>query len=189
MRIIVEGLIGVGKSTFTTEASSLFNLTPLYESVEDNPFLEKFYSESASRWAYTLQMHFLYDRFSKHLPENTMLDRSIFGDMCFANILKDEGTLTEDEYASYLKHFSMLKPFIPNIDLCIHLHVEVDQAMERISKRGRDFEANIPRAYMEKLQEQVLRLPEWLPQETRYLKLDWGNMDEAERAKVITQLL
>jgi len=59
MRIIVEGLIGVGKSTFTTEASELFNLTPMYESVDDNPFLEKFYTDESSRWAYTLQMHFL----------------------------------------------------------------------------------------------------------------------------------
>ena len=75
MRIIVEGLIGVGKSTFTKEASKYFNLTPMYESVDDNPFLEKFYSDDPSRWAYTLQMHFLYDRFSKHLPENTLLDR------------------------------------------------------------------------------------------------------------------
>jgi deoxyadenosine/deoxycytidine kinase len=189
MRIIVEGLIGVGKSTFTTEASELFNLTPMYESVDDNPFLEKFYTDESSRWAYTLQMHFLYDRFSKHLPENTMLDRSIFGDICFANILKDEGTLTDEEHFSYLKHFNMLKPFIPHIDLCIHLHIEVDQALERISKRGRDFEANIPRDYLERLQEQVLRIPEWLPSDTRYLKLDWNDMNKDERLDTIRQLL
>ena len=134
MRIIVEGLIGVGKSTFTSEASKYFNLTPMYESVDDNPFLEKFYSDDPSRWAYTLQMHFLYDRFSKHLPENTLLDRSIFGDICFANILRDDGVLTEDEHSSYLKHFNMLRPYIPHVDVCIHLHVSVEQAMDRISK-------------------------------------------------------
>lgn len=189
MRIIVEGLIGVGKSTFTKEASKHFNLTPMYESVEDNPFLEKFYSEDSKRWAYTLQMHFLYDRFSKHLPENTLLDRSIFGDICFANILRDDGVLTEDEHASYMKHFNMLKPYIPHVDVCIHLHVSVEQAMERISKRGRDFESDIEESYLHKLQAQVLKIPENLPSSTKYIKLDWSDMDEDQRLGVIQRLL
>jgi deoxyadenosine/deoxycytidine kinase len=189
MRIIVEGLIGVGKSTFTKEASRHFNLTPMYESVEDNPFLEKFYSDDPSRWAYTLQMHFLYDRFSKHLPENTLLDRSIFGDICFANILKNDGVLTEDEHSSYLKHFNLLKPYIPHVDVCIHLHVSVEQAMERISKRGRDFEAKIPESYLHKLQAQVMQIPEHLPSATKYIKIDWYDMDEAQRLDVIRGLL
>lgn len=189
MRIIVEGLIGVGKSTFTKEASKYFNLTPMYESVDDNPFLKKFYSEDSKRWAYTLQMHFLYDRFSKHLPENTLLDRSIFGDICFANLLKEDGILTEDEHSSYIKHFNMLKPYIPHVDICIHLHVSVDQAMERISQRGRGFESGIEKSYLHKLQDQVMQIPDRLPKDTKYIKLDWYNMDESQRLDVIRGLL
>lgn len=189
MRIIVEGLIGVGKSTFTKEASKHFNLTPMYESVGDNPFLEKFYSEDSKRWAYTLQMHFLYDRFSKHLPENTLLDRSIFGDSCFANILRDDGVLSEDEHNSYMKHFEMLKPYIPPVDVCIHLHVSVEQAMERISKRGRGFESGIEESYLHKLQAQVMQIPDRLPKSTKYIKLDWYDMDEDQRLGVIQRLL
>ena len=189
MRIIVEGLIGVGKSTFTSEASKYFNLTPMYESVEDNPFLEKFYSDDPKRWAYTLQMHFLYDRFSKHIPDNTILDRSIFGDIGFANILNDDGVLTDEEYDSYKKHFNMLSPYIPPVDLCIHLHVSVEQAMERISKRGRDFELGIEESYLYKLQEQVHMIPEYLPSTTRYIKLDWVEMDKDQRLEVIRGLL
>ena len=189
MRIIVEGLIGVGKSTFTEEASKYFNLTPMYESVDDNPFLELFYSDDPSRWAYTLQMHFLYDRFSKHLPENTILDRSIFGDTCFANLLRDDGVLTEDEHSSYMKHFGMLKPYIPHVDVCVHLHVSVEQAMDRISKRGRGFESGIEESYLHKLQAQVMQIQDRLPKDTKYIKVDWYDMDEGQRLEVIRGLL
>lgn len=189
MRIIVEGLIGVGKSTFTKEASTLFNLNPMYESVDDNPFLEKFYEEESSRWAYTLQMHFLYDRFSKHIPDNTILDRSIYGDIGFATLLKNDGVLSEIEFNSYMKHYRILSTYIPPADLCIHLHVEVDQAMERISKRGRDFESKIEPSYLHKLQEQIHMIPEYLPSTTKYIKLDWFDMNENQRLEVIKKLM
>lgn len=189
MRIIVEGLIGVGKSTFTKEASTLFNLNPMYESVEDNPFLEKFYSDDPSRWAYTLQMHFLYDRFSKHIPDNTILDRSIYGDIGFATLLRNDGVISDDEFDSYMKHYRILSTYIPPVDLCIHLHVEVDQALERICSRGREFESSIDPSYLHKLQEQVHRIPEFLPSTTKYIKLDWVNMNEDQRLEVIRGLL
>ncbi len=188
MRIIVEGLIGVGKSTFTKEASTLFNLNPMYESVDDNPFLEKFYSEP-SRWAYTLQMHFLYDRFTKHIPDNTILDRSIFGDIGFATLLKNDGVLSQDEFESYMKHYRILSTYIPPVDLCIHLHVSVDQAMERISKRGREYESGIDPSYLHKLQEQIHMIPEYLPSTTKYIKLDWVDMNEDQRLEAIRRLL
>jgi len=188
MRIIVEGLIGVGKSTFTKEASTLFNLNPMYESVDDNPFLEKFYSEP-SRWAYTLQMHFLYDRFTKHIPDNTILDRSIFGDIGFATLLKNDSVLSQDEFESYMKHYRILSEYIPPVDLCIHLHVSVDEAMERISKRGREYEAGIDPSYLHKLQEQIHMIPEYLPSTTKYIKLDWVDMNEDQRLEAIRRLL
>ena len=78
VRVVVEGLIGVGKSTFTTEASKILQLQPQYESVDDNPFLSKFY-EDPHRWGYTLQMHFLYDRLSKHMTKGMILDRLHLG--------------------------------------------------------------------------------------------------------------
>ena len=189
MRIIVEGLIGVGKSTFTKEASKIFNLTPMYESVDDNPFLEKFYSEDPKRWAYTLQMHFLYDRFSKHIPNHTILDRSIYGDIGFANILKDDKVLTEDEYQSYIKHFNLLRPHIPPVDVCVHLHVDVEKAMERINKRGRGFESKISVEYLHKLQDQIMKIPKYLPESTKYIKIDWGDMGYIQRAETIQRLL
>ena len=147
MRIIVEGLIGVGKSTFTKEASEILLLKPQYESVDDNPFLEKFY-ENPERWAYTVQMHFLYDRFEKHLPQGTILDRSIWGDLCFANILHQDGILSDDEHKSYLSHSKLVRSYVPPVDLCIHLHVELGEAQKRIAKRGREFESGVTATYL-----------------------------------------
>lgn len=184
---MIEGLIGVGKSTFTTEASRIFDLKPMYESVEDNPFLQPFYREP-NRWAYTLQMHFLYDRFQKHLPKGIILDRSIWGDLCFANILHDDGVLSDDEYDSYLKHSEVLRGFVPTVDLCIHLHVEVEDAQKRIAKRGRDFESGITADYLHKLQDQLDQLPSWLPKSTQYIRVDWQEMTLPEIREEIKSL-
>ena len=88
-----------------------------------------------------------------------------------------------------LKHFEMLKPYIPPVDVCIHLHVRVEQAMERISKRGRGFESGIEESYLHKLQAQVMQIPDRLPKDTKYIKLDWYDMDESQRLEVIRGLL
>ena len=83
----------------------------------------------------------------------------------------------------------MLKPYIPPVDVCIHLHVSVEQAMDRISKRGREFESGIEESYLHKLQVQVMQIPDRLPKETKYIKLDWYDMDEGQRLDVIRGLL
>ena len=187
MRVVVEGLIGVGKSTFTTEASSILGLKPLYESVDDNPFLEKYYQDPY-RWGYTLQMHFLYDRLSKHMEKAMILDRSIWGDLCFANILLENGILTEEEHSSYLRHSEMARGFIPHVDYCIHLHIGVEEAQKRIAKRGRDFESGITADYLHKLQDQLDQLPSWLPKSTQYIRVDWEDMTLPEIRERIESL-
>lgn len=187
MRVIVEGLIGVGKSTFTKEFARIHKLSPMYESVDDNPFLPKFYADP-QRWAYTLQMHFLYDRYSKHLPENIILDRSIWGDLCFANIQREDGTMTEEEYQSYLSHSKVLTNHVPKVDLCIHLDVPVYKAMDRISKRGRGFETSISEDYLVKLKKEIDSLPSFLPSDIKYVKIDWKDMSIEEIAGYISSV-
>ena len=187
MRVIVEGLIGVGKSTFTKEFAKIHRLNPMYESVDDNPFLAKFYEEPL-RWAYTLQMHFLYDRYSKHLPENIVLDRSIWGDLCFANILREDGTLSEEEYQSYLSHSKVLTGHVPKVDLCIHLNVPVHKAMDRINNRGRGFESSISEDYLVRLKKEIDLLPSFLPPDVKYMKIEWGDMSLSEIADYISTI-
>lgn len=187
MRIAIEGLIGVGKSTFIREGAEKFGLTPVFESVEDNPFLSRYYG-NPERWAYTLQMHFLYDRYLKHLPNQILLDRSIYGDLCFAEIQRDNGYMDKSEFDLYRKHFQILTSNLPPLDLCIHLDVSVEMVVERIKKRGRGYESDIPVSYLMTLSEQLERLPSYLPKNTRYVRVPWGDMNESERADKISEI-
>lgn len=187
MRVIIEGLMGVGKTTFVTLAREHWGLNPMFESVEDNPFLSLYY-ENPQRWAYTVQMYFLYDRFQKHLPDNTVLDRSLYGDLGFASIQVQKGYMTQDEYDTYLKHSSILLSQAPAPDLCIHLDVTVDEAVHRISKRARGFESNIERSYLESLHTELERLPSLLPPQTRYVRVKWDEMEPVEISQAVRDL-
>lgn len=187
MRVIVEGLIGVGKSTFVEVAQEHWGLQPLFESVDDNPFLEKYYADP-QRWAYTVQMYFLYDRFQKHLPDQTILDRSLYGDLGFASLQLQDGYMTQEEYDCYLKHSSILTSQIEDPDICLHLDIDPDEALYRISKRGRGYESSIPRSYLESLHTELEKLPSQLPSSTRYVKLDWVDMNPSQIVNKVKDL-
>ena len=188
MKISIEGLIGVGKSTFVRHFCNLTSYTPLFESVDDNPFLKKFY-ENPRRWAFTLQMYFLYDRHKNHCVEgDIILDRSIYGDICFANILKKQGLLDEEEHSSYLDHFKVMERNTYDLDLCIHLHTTTEEALKRINKRDRSFESKISLDYLNLLQEELSNLPKHLSSKTRYVVIPWGQMNEKEIIQSISKI-
>jgi deoxyadenosine/deoxycytidine kinase len=181
MIISIEGLIGVGKTTFISHFANMTNLSPCHESVEDNPFLAKFY-EDQKRWAFTLQIYFLHDRYKKHTNKegNLILDRSIYGDRCFANILYKDGLIERDEYFTYLELFEVFEGMTKKIDLCIHLHTSTEQALGRIKKRNRKIESDISLDYLNSLQSELEIMPSFLPKETRYMKIGWGDMTGEE---------
>ena len=63
--IVISGLIGVGKSTFAQQLSQLLDYRPIYEPVEDNPYLAKFY-EDPKTWAYPMQEYLKHRRFAAY---------------------------------------------------------------------------------------------------------------------------
>jgi len=183
MKIAVEGLIGVGKSTFVSEFADITGIKPLYESVDDNPFLNLFYQDP-QRWAYTLQSYFLYRRYKDHTTEgNVMLDRSLYGDICFANMLHKDGTLTQSEYDCYLSHYHTLEPLLPPLDLCIILNAKPEVALERVRKRDRGCETGLTLEYLQALSVEIDLIPSRLRAETKVVHLDWVEMSRAEIAK------
>lgn len=146
--IVVSGAIGCGKSSLTDLISKEFNLKAQYESVEDNEILPLYYSDM-EKYALLLQIYFLNTRF-KAIKEsfkynNTINDRSIYEDSLFFHKLADDGLVTKKEVEIYdslvenmLEELQDTKKKAP--DLLIHIEVSFDKMLERIKKRGRDYE-------------------------------------------------
>ncbi|MFP4365140.1 MAG: deoxynucleoside kinase [Spirochaetia bacterium] len=160
--IIIEGQIGVGKTTVGELLEREWDL-PLSRELE-NPdtlaLLDRFYADK-KRWSFALQVHFLNERFKmiKNIQDQGggLLDRSIFGDRIFAEVLAHDGDMLPEEFRTYSTLLeSMLEHVNPPV-LLVYLDCTVDSALGRIQRRNRGLEAGIPRDYLEKLNQRYLR--------------------------------
>ncbi len=146
--IVLGGMIGVGKTTYAEMIAEHLDSKVFYESVDDNPLLDKFYSNK-KRWAFALQIHFLNKRF-KSIKEaledrNNVLDRSIYEDALFARINYEDGNMAEAEFDCYLELLDNMMEELEGMpkkapDLFIYLQASFETIEDRIEKRGRDFE-------------------------------------------------
>lgn len=154
--VTVAGNIGAGKSSLSKLLGAHFQWKPYMESVEDNPYLSDFYSDM-SRWSFHLQIYFLANRFKCHKEiaessESVIQDRSIYEDAeIFARNLYNIGKMTERDYKNYISLFHVMIEYLKPPDLMIYLRSNVDTLVKQISIRGRDFEQNIERSYLEQL--------------------------------------
>ncbi|WP_034549901.1 deoxynucleoside kinase [Carnobacterium funditum] len=146
--IVLAGMIGAGKSTYTKLISESLGSNAFYESVDDNRILEKFY-EDPKRWAFSLQIYFLNTRFrsikAAFLHENNVLDRSIYEDALFTKINYEEGNMSDAEMDTYLDLLDNMMEELEGMkkkspDLLIYLRGSLDTVLNRIEKRGRSFE-------------------------------------------------
>ncbi len=154
--VAVAGNIGSGKSSLTKLLSEHFGWRAYYESVDDNPYLDDFYKDMR-RWSFNLQIYFLSKRFKDHmeivnLPYSVIQDRSIYEDAeIFARNLYEMGNMDERDYRNYVELFNIMTSFLKPPDLIIYLRANVDTLVKQIKLRGRAFEQNIPREYLEQL--------------------------------------
>ena len=158
MHIAICGNIGSGKSTLTAKLAEHFGWHPLFESVEDNPYLRDFYHDM-TRWAFHVQIYFLNTRF-KQVHEiqssrlNTIQDRTIYEDAyIFAANLHRSGHISERDYQSYLDIFHSMINFVQPPDLLIYLKADIPKLVQQIEKRGRDYEYAIRLDYLKNLNE------------------------------------
>lgn len=152
--IAFEGNIGAGKSTLATRIAEDFNAKTILERFADNPFLPKFY-EDQNRYAFTLEMSFLTDRY-KQLSDDlaqfdlfkdfVVADYHVFKSLIFAKI-----TLTDEEYRLYRTLFDIVYKEIPKPDLYVYLYQNPERLLQNIKKRGRDYEQNIEASYLDKI--------------------------------------
>ncbi|MBC8489019.1 MAG: deoxynucleoside kinase [Bacteroidetes bacterium] len=154
--VSVAGNIGSGKSSLTRLISEKLSWTPYFESVKDNPYLEDFYNDML-RWSFNLQVYFLSHRFRIHkeileLEKSVIQDRSIYEDVeIFAKNLFEIGKMEKRDYENYRNLFKEMTSYLKAPDLLIYLKADISTLLNQIKTRGRDFEKNIDKNYIEKL--------------------------------------
>jgi len=154
--IVIAGNIGAGKTTLVKILSEKLNFTPFYEPHEENPYLADFYEDMES-WSYQSQVYFLTRRLKIHkeliVAEGSVVqDRSVYEDAeIFARNLYLQGDLSARDYSVYRDLYSILASLLPPPSLMVYLRASVDTLMQRIAKRGREYEAGISRSYLASL--------------------------------------
>lgn len=152
--IIIDGVVGVGKSSLMEILSEELDLTVFPEPVIDNPLLPLFY-EDMKRYGFALQVFFLNHRFRMikegQRLDGAIMDRSIYGDVIFAKMLHDQKNMSEAEIECYLDLFANMMEHLPTPELVIYLKTDTESAIKKIQKRGREFEQNTDHQYWEDL--------------------------------------
>lgn len=158
--IVVEGPIGVGKTSLCRRLADHLGAETLLEQAEENPFLERFY-QNPRHAALQTQLFFLFQR-ARQLQEQRQSDMFaapvrvadflMEKDRLFAQI-----TLDDDEFRLYEQVYASLTIDTPQPDLVIYLQAPVTTLMERVNKRGRKYERYVEPAYLQQLADAYTR--------------------------------
>ena len=154
--VAVAGNIGVGKSTLVEMLCQKLGWTPFFEPVAENPYLADFYRDMQT-WAFHSQIFFLTHRLRAHHqlalhPSSAIQDRCVYEDAeIFAQNLFLQGHIGQRDYGTYQELYRTLIEFLPPPDLIIYLRASVPTLVQRIARRGREYERNIPTDYLASL--------------------------------------
>jgi deoxyadenosine/deoxycytidine kinase len=157
--VVVEGPIGAGKTSLARALARHLRADELFELPEDNPFLARFYSDMA-RYALPAQLNFLFQRVDQlsHLSQIDMFARATVADFLFdKDPLFARINLSDDEFALYEKIYAHLKPRTPTPDLVVYLQAPVQTLVERVHRRGVEFERQMPQPYLARLADEYAR--------------------------------
>ena len=158
--IVIEGNIGVGKTTLSKKLSKDLNKELIIEGFIDNPFLEKYYN-NPERYALNVELTFLTDRcrqlnnFNNQMnffSSGIIADYDIFKSLVFAGV-----SLNEIDFNLFRNIFYFMTKDLFKPDLVIYLLQSSDQLLKNISKRGRSFEKTISKNYLDKINTAYLK--------------------------------
>ena len=166
MHIAIAGNIGAGKTSLTDLLATHYKFEAQFEDVIDNPYLDDFYNHM-ERWSFNLQVYFLKSRFQQltqinRSEKNTIQDRTIYEDAyIFAPNLHAMGLLTKRDFDNYYSMFELMETMIDGPDLLIYLRSSIPNLVNKIHKRGRNYETSISIEYLSRLNE---RYEAWISQ-------------------------
>lgn len=174
--VIVEGLIGSGKTTLSRElgkalgdtALTLFEPDEKGEEGGGNPYLADYYADPA-RWSFVLQVHQLQARYRMHLQAqwhamqgfgHAVLDRSYFGDTAFARLQVKEGKMSQREFRTYTSIYQAMTASVLLPNVCVRVLASPEVCANRVAKRmtietGRQCESVIPIEYLQGLEQEI----------------------------------
>ena len=149
--IVVEGPIGVGKTSLSELLAERLQARKLLEGPEENPFLSQFYTDMR-RYAFQTQLYFLLNRFrqQQELVQFDLFKQSLVSDYLFA---KDKIfaylTLDDNELALYERLHPLLEMRVQKPDLVLYLQASTEVLMRRVQMRARAYERELDRTYLE----------------------------------------
>lgn len=157
--IVVEGPIGVGKTSLVRRLCNSLSAEAVLEQAAQNPFLERFYRNPRAG-ALPTQLYFLFQR-AQQL--SSLQQQDLFARVRVADYLLEKDrlfarvTLDDAEYSLYEQVYAKLDIQTAKPDLVVYLQAPVDVLLERIARRGIEYEQHIERAYLERLNEAYAR--------------------------------
>ena len=151
--IVVEGPIGVGKTTLARQLAPQMDADLMLERPDENPFLQRFYADMPG-YALQTQLFFLFQRArqARELVQAGLFSRPVVGDYLFAkDALFARLNLSDEEHRLYLQMYAQLAHDVSEPDLVIWLQASPATLIKRIRARGIAMEQGIDEAYLERV--------------------------------------
>ncbi len=202
--IVLAGTIGAGKSSLTAMLSEHLGSQAFYESIDDNEVLPLFYA-NPEQYAFLLQIYFLNKRFESikkaMQDDNNVLDRSIYEDSLLFHLNADLGRATDTEVKVYDELLGNMMEELPyaahkkHPDLLVHIKVSFETMLDRIEKRGREYEQlSFDPSLYDYYKELNYRYDQWYEDynESPKIQIDGDKLnfvEDAEARDIVLQLI
>jgi deoxyadenosine/deoxycytidine kinase len=188
--IVVEGPIGVGKTTLAHLLADELDARLVRESIDENPFLRRFY-EDPDKYGFPTQIFFLLTRYrqQQELAQQELFRQNLVSDYLFSkDHLFAQVNLDADELALYRQLFRMLDSRLPKPDLVVYLQARVDVLLARLRKRAKDYERLVTPEYLQRIAE-VYRDFFFHYEETPLLVVNCSEIDFVAHSEHTTDLI
>ena len=149
--IVIEGPIGVGKTSLARLLADRWKCQSIFESFEENPFLTEGFYENKRDFAFNTEVFFLLSRFRQFRSTSKTQETSIADYLFHKNAIFSKLNLSEDDWAIYEPLYREFAKQVPNPDLIVYLTADIDTLMKRVYLRDRQFERSMPRDYLDQL--------------------------------------